>query len=133
MIELLIKTGELLVWSFWNLIVPAATWFWRYIIVLVGWLVVGGLFVAPLIAAGARRLYHRFKRWPVRALICIIAILLIWIWVHIWTASALMWQEAVGFSPPLSPDGWLLVGVALSALGLWFWWRKPPVGAPQDY
>jgi hypothetical protein len=127
MIELLARTIELLVQSFHGAVVPAAIWFWRYIVVLVVWLLVGGLCVAPLVAAGARRLYRRARRWPVRALICIAAILLIWVWLHLWTVSAVMWQGVVGLEKVTkdavlpSLGGWAVVGVGFSLIGVVYW------------
>lgn len=91
--EILRKTVELLVWSFWSGWVPFVVGVWNWVIVGAGWLVIGGLVSVPLIIEGARALHRRFKSWPARVVIWIVGLpAALWLYACLWVASA-MWFD----------------------------------------
>lgn len=121
---------ELLEGSFWGIIVPTLVWIWRYVIVFFLWLLVGGLAAVPLIVSRACKFYHRFRgHWLMQTVICVAAVLLGWFWLHLWTASAILWAESVlpaGWGD-WNPFGVGLIGVVFSYFGFLFWLSFRPV------
>lgn len=82
-------TGELLVKSFREILIPLAKGIWYYGVVLSLVLVVGGLASLPLVVWGAWSLWGIYTSL-VRIVIVAVAILVLWIYAHFWTATV-MW------------------------------------------
>jgi hypothetical protein len=111
MLELLRWTWVLLTQSFLGAIIPAAIWAWDWLIVGFMWLLIGGLASAPLIVWGARKLHKRLQNGFARAGIWSLAALALWLYAHLWTASAMLWSVRVGMTESPDPGCWAVLAV----------------------
>lgn len=134
-VGILQMTWKLLAGSFWGIIVPTlvwvwqwiivfSVWIWQYVIVFSLWLLAGGFAAAPLIVSRAHKFYRQCRGHRLmQTVICVAAILLGWLWLHLWTASVVLWAGSVFPSGlrDLDPFGVGLAGAMLSYLGLLVW------------
>lgn len=109
--EIFRTTGELLVQSFWGIVVPTAVGIWNWIVVGGLWLLIGGMASLPLIVRGAKKLHDRFQHLLARIAIWTGAVLLTWFYAHLWTASALWFARNVLTVPAeeATPDAVLIL------------------------